>query len=391
MRTTLQENAGLPAQILWTLAVIAGVSVANLYYNQPLLDMMRQDFGVSEFQANLVAMTSQVGYALGLLFIIPLGDLYHRKRIIEVNFSLLVLSLLAIALAPDLYVVLAASLVTGICSVVPQIFIPIAAQFSTPETKGRNVGMVVSGLLTGILASRVVSGLVGDWWGWRTMYYIAAGMMVVSFVAVMRVLPDIAPTFKGKYADLMKSIFSLIRDFPQLRVYAGRAGLAFGSFLALWACLAFRMAQEPFCAGSDVVGLLGLCGVAGALSASIVGRYVKRLGVKRFNYLGCALMLSAWLLVFVVQTSYMAIVAGIILIDIGMQCIQLSNQTSMFEVVPEAANRVNTIFMTTYFVGGSLGTFLAGTAWSFGQWPGVFCVGILLSLASLCVSVLTKY
>lgn len=178
---TLKENAGLPARILWTLAVIAGVSVANLYYNQPLLDMMRRDFGITEFQANLVAMISQIGYALGLLFIIPLGDLYHRKRIIEVNFSLLVLSLLAIAVAPHLYVVLAASLVTGICSVVPQIFIPIAAQFSTPETKGRNVGMVVSGLLTGILASRVVSGVVGEWWGWRTMYYVAAALMVVSF------------------------------------------------------------------------------------------------------------------------------------------------------------------------------------------------------------------
>lgn len=189
----------------------------------------------------------------------------------------------------------------------------------------------------------------------------------------------------------MKSIFSLIREFPQLRVYAGRAGLAFGSFLSLWACLAFRMAQEPFRAGSDVVGLLGLCGVAGALSASFVGRYVKRLGVKRFNYLGCALMLSAWLLVFAAQDYYAGIVAGIIIIDIGMQCIQLSNQTSIFEVSPKAANRVNTIFMTTYFVGGSLGTFLAGTAWSFGQWPGVVCVGILLSLASLCVTAFTKY
>ena len=277
----LKENAGIPAHLLWTLAVIAGVSVANLYYNQPLLDLMRLDFSVSEFQANLIAMITQVGYALGLLFIIPLGDLYHRKRIIEINFFVLVLSLLAIAVATDIRIVWGASLLTGICSVVPQIFIPIAAQFSTPATKGRNVGLVISGLLTGILASRVVSGLVADFWGWRTMYYAAAVLMVLSFLVVMRVLPDIAPTFSGRYVDLMKSILSLLKKYPPLRIYAGRAGFAFGSFLSLWACLAFRMAQEPFCVRSDVVGLLGLCGVAGALSASIVGRYVKQVGVKR--------------------------------------------------------------------------------------------------------------
>ena len=208
----LKENAGIPASVLWTLAIVAGISVANLYYNQPLLNMIKADFGTSEFQTNMVAMYSQIGYAVGLLFIIPLGDLYHRKRIIEVNFSLLVLSLLSIAVAPSFYLVLIASFVTGVCSVVPQIFIPIAAQFSTPERKGRNVGMVVSGLLTGILASRVISGLVGDLWGWRAMYYIAAAAMVICFFVVMRVLPDIAPTFKGSYGGLMKSIFSLIRE-----------------------------------------------------------------------------------------------------------------------------------------------------------------------------------
>ena len=387
----LKENAGIPASVLWTLAIVAGISVANLYYNQPLLNMIKADFGTSEFQTNMVAMYAQIGYAVGLLFIIPLGDLYHRKRIIEVNFSLLVLSLLSIAVAPSFYLVLTASFVTGVCSVVPQIFIPIAAQFSTPERKGRNVGMVVSGLLTGILASRVISGLVGDLWGWRAMYYIAAAAMVICFFVVMRVLPDIAPTFKGSYGGLMKSIFSLIREYPQLRVYAGRAGLAFGSFLSLWACLAFKMSLPPFNAGSDVVGLLGLCGIAGALSSSFVGRYVKTLGVKRFNYLGCALMLLAWLLLFFVPDAYWSIMAGIIIIDIGMQCIQISNQTSMFEVSQKAANRVNTIFMTTYFVGGSLGTFLSGLAWTWGLWPGVVCVGILLILGSLCLTCFTRH
>ena len=151
MKQELKENGGLPAHILWTLAIVAGVSVANLYYNQPLLNIMRHELEVSEFKTNLIAMITQIGYALGLLFIVPLGDLYRRKNIILTNFFLLIFSLLAIAMAPNIYIIWAASLITGICSMIPQIFVPIASQFSRPENKGRNVGVVISGLLTGIL------------------------------------------------------------------------------------------------------------------------------------------------------------------------------------------------------------------------------------------------
>ena len=174
MKQELKENGGLPAHILWTLAIVAGVSVANLYYNHPQLNIMRHELVVSEFKTNLIAMITQIGYALGLLFIVPLGDLYRRKNIILTNLFLLIFSLLAIAMAPNIYIIWAASLITGICSMIPQIFVPIASQFSRPENKGRNVGVVISGLLTGILASRVVSGFVGEVHGWREMYFIAA-------------------------------------------------------------------------------------------------------------------------------------------------------------------------------------------------------------------------
>lgn len=390
MKYELKENGGLPPVMLWTLAIVAGVSVANLYYNQPLLNLIRQDLAVSEFQANLIAMITQVGYALGLLFIVPLGDLYRRRRIIQVNFLLLVVSLVSIAVATHICQVWAASLVTGICSMIPQIFVPIASQYSRPEHKGRNVGIVISGLLTGILASRVVSGWVGDVFGWRCMYFVAAVLMVVCGIVVSRVLPDIRPTFQGKYRQLMGSLFSLVRDYPALRVYALRSGLAFGSFLAMWSCLAFKMGGAPFFAGSDVVGYLGLCGIAGALTASFVGQAVKRVGVRRFNYIGCLLILSAWTALSVCGNSYAGIVAGVLLIDIGMQCIQLSNQTSIFELCPSASNRVNTIFMTTYFVGGSLGTLLAGICWDAGGWTGVTWAGVGLTLGSLLLTVVTK-
>lgn len=390
MKLELKVNGGLPPVMLWTLAIVAGVSVANLYYNQPLLNLIRHDLAVSEFQANLIAMITQVGYALGLLFIVPLGDLYRRRRIIQINFLLLVVSLVSIAMATHIYEVWAASLVTGICSMIPQIFVPIASQYSRPEHKGRNVGIVISGLLTGILASRVVSGWVGDVFGWRFMYFVAAFLMMVCGVVVSRVLPDIRPTFQGKYRELMGSLFSLVRDYPALRVYALRSGLAFGSFLAMWSCLAFRMGGAPFFAGSDVVGYLGLCGIAGALTASFVGQAVKRVGVRRFNYIGCLLILLAWSSLSVCGNSYAGIVAGVLLIDIGMQCIQLSNQTSIFELCPSASNRVNTIFMTTYFVGGSLGTLLAGFCWDAGGWTGVTCAGVGLALSSLLLTIVTK-
>lgn len=390
MKQPLKENEGLPASILWTLAIVAGISVANLYYNQPLLNMIRHELGVSEFKTNLIAMVTQIGYAIGLLFIVPLGDLYQRKKIILTNFILLIFSLLTIALAQDINLILIASFVTGVCSMIPQIFIPIASQFSRPENKGRNVGIVISGLLTGILASRVVSGFIGELFGWREMYFIAAGMMLVCAIIVLKVLPDIQPNFKGKYSDLMKSLLTLLKEFPQLGIYSVRAALNFGSFLAMWSCLAFKMGQAPFFANSNVIGLLGLCGIAGALTASFVGKYVKRVGVRRFNFIGCGLILLAWLLLFTGENIYIGIIAGIIIIDIGMQCIQLSNQTSVFYLCPQASNRINTIFMTTYFIGGSLGTFLAGTFWHWYGWHGVILIGAILTGTSLLITIFYK-
>lgn len=390
MKQPLKENEGLPASILWTLAIVAGISVANLYYNQPLLNMIRHELGVSEFKTNLIAMVTQIGYAIGLLFIVPLGDLYQRKKIILTNFILLIFSLLTIALAKDINLILIASFVTGVCSMIPQIFIPIASQFSRPENKGRNVGIVISGLLTGILASRVVSGFIGELFGWREMYFIAAGMMLVCAIIVLKVLPDIQPNFKGKYSGLMKSLLTLLKEFPQLGIYSVRAALNFGSFLAMWSCLAFKMGQAPFFANSNVIGLLGLCGIAGALTASFVGKYVKRVGVRRFNFIGCGLILLAWLLLFTGENIYIGIIAGIIIIDIGMQCIQLSNQTSVFYLCPQASNRINTIFMTTYFIGGSLGTFLAGTFWHWHGWHGVILIGAILTGTSLLITIFYK-
>ena len=197
---------------------------------------------------------------------------------------------------------------------------------------------------------------------------------------MLYVLPDARPNFRGTYAALMKSLLTIVRRYPTLRLYSVRAALAFGSFLCFWASLAFKIAQAPFYAGSNVVGMLGLCGIAGALTATFAGKYIRRVGVQ----------ILAWLLFFFGADSYAALVAGIVVVDIGMQCIQLSNQATLFELDPSASNRINTIFMSTYFAGGSLGTLLSGAAWSLYGWTGVVAAGILLSSASLLVTLCTK-
>ena len=376
--------------MLFIMACMAAVSVANIYYCQPLLSLMGNDLGIDEWRASLIAMITQVGYACGLFFIIPSGDKFDRKKIVSYSFSILTIALLCIALSNNFHAVMAASFAVGVCSVMPQIFIPIAAQYSRPEKKGANVGLIVSGLLTGILASRVISGLVGEWLGWRSMYVIAAIVMSLCTLIVWRIMPYTENNYTGSYKRLMHSLFALIREYKLLRICALRAAFAFGSFLALWASLTFKMEQAPFYAGSDVVGLLGLCGVAGAMSASVVGRLVSRIGVHNFNLLGAALMLSAWIIAYLWGNTYTAIIITILILDIGMQCIQLSNQTVVFSINPKASNRINTIFMTNYFIGGSLGTFLSGSAWSMAGWSGVTIVGIGLAFCSLCITLFSK-
>ena len=370
----LKDDEGVPASLLFIMACMAAVSVANIYYCQPLLSLMGNDLGIDEWRASLIAMITQVGYACGLFFIIPSGDKFDRKKIVSYSFSILTIALLCIALSNNFHAVMAASFTVGACSVMPQIFIPIAAQYSRPEKKGANVGLIVSGLLTGILASRVISGLVGEWLGWRSMYVIAAIVMSLCTLIVWRIMPYTENNYTGSYKRLMHSLFALIREYKLLRICALRAAFAFGSFLALWASLTFKMEQAPFYAGSDVVGLLGLCGVAGAMSASVVGRLVSRIGVRNFNLLGAALMLSAWIIAYLWGNTYTAIIITILILDIGMQCIQ----------------RINTIFMTNYFIGGSLGTFLSGSAWSMAGWSGVTIVGIGLAFCSLCITLFSK-
>lgn len=372
------------------MAAMAGLTVANLYYNQPLLEMIRADMATSSSMANLISVITQVGYAIGLLFIIPSGDLFSRRKIIVVCMVVATLMAATIAMAQDIYTIWAASLVMGACSIVPQLFIPIAGQFSKPENKARNMGYVLSGLLTGILAARVISGIVGEWFGWRIMYFIAGGVMMACLALTLWMLPQMQQNFSGTYGGLMKSVVRIFLDHPKIRLNSIRAAFGFGSMLSFWACLAFHLAEEPFCAGSDSVGYLGLCGVAGAIVASGIGKYIPRMGVRWFSTVGALGQIAAWIMALVFGYTYLGLILAVILVDIGLQCQQLSNQSACIQEVPEASNRANTIFMTTYFIGGSLGTFCAGIGWQAAGWMGVCIVGILFAAISLGISAFDK-
>lgn len=375
---------------MWMLAIMAGVSVANLYYCQPLLNMIREDLQLTEFQVNLMPVFTQVGYALGLLFIIPMGDLYNRRKTMMACAMVLTCSLLCISITTDVWLLLAASFITGFFSVIPQMFMPFASLYSRPEEKERRVGMILSGLLTGILGSRVASGYIGHLMGWRSMYVIAAFALMAMACMVYTRFPDVAPTYKGRFSRLLMSIRTLAKEHPRSLLYSVRSGFAFGSFLGLWGCLAFRMKEAPFYAGSDVVGMMGICGIAGALTASNVGKYIPRYGVNRIHTVGIMLQMAAWAMLGVLHDTYMGIILSIIIIDIGMQCIQLSNQSATMKLCPEASSRMNTIYMVCYFIGGSMGTFLAGTLWSLYGWMGTVVSGLLMLLLSVLSTIIIK-
>lgn len=386
MKYELRENQGIPAPLLALMAVATGLSVANCYYNQPLLSSMAKDFAVSDFSASMVATLTPIGYMLGLVFVIPLGDLLPRKRLILINYLISACALLAIALAPNIYWVWGASLLAGASSVMPQFFIPLVSYNSTPNHKVRNVGIIQACLLIGILGSRVVSGLLADVWGWRSVYWVACVLMLGCFLAIHKMFPALPKSSQGNYRNLMKSLSRLFLKYPYLRIASLRAALAYGSFFALWSCLAFRMKQAPFFASEDIIGALGLCGLAGASTVVFISGYIRKYGARFFSLAGGCVILAAWLLAFWGDGSYLWLIIAILLIDAGMQSVHLANQTSVVALDESAINRVNTVYMTIYFLGGSAGTFVSGLSWQHFGWTGVVGAGIAFAVASLLVN-----
>lgn len=363
---------------LYLMSISAGLVVANLYYNQPLLHEISLAFGVTESAVSNVALATQLGYALGLLFVIPLGDKVTNQKILQYDFLLMVASLVAAALSDSLWGLVFSSFLIGFSSAIPQLFVPMAAQLSEEKGRGRAIGIVMSGLLIGILGSRVISGYVGEAFGWRVMYYAAAILMVILFVLLRIKLPTIKPHFPGSYGSLLKSILYYFKTEPSLRLASLRGALAFAGLSAFWTTLVFLM-EDNFGYGSTVTGLFGLLGIVGALGATVFGKLNDRLNKNRLISLASLLLIATWTLFFFSENWLSGIIIGVVLIDLALQALHITNQNIIFSKNPEGRNRVNTVYMVSFFIGGSLGTTLGAVAWQYWEWKGVSGLGLLLS------------
>jgi len=384
------QKPQLTTSILWLMAISSGLVVANIYYNQPLLSLIASEFRTSQAAVSKIAMLTQVGYAAGLLLIVPLGDLLPRKRLIVIDFVLIIVSVLGMATSNSLILLYVFSFLIGLTGVIPQVFIPLTASLTHAEKRTQAIGLVMSGLLIGILGSRVISGWIGNLYGWRTVFYVAASLMLILWLLIIRKLPEVQPGYKGKYSSLMKSVFHYARTEPLLQAASLRGGLLFASFSAFWTSLIFLLAEAPFHGGSALAGSFGILGILGAIMAVFVGKLSKKFRANNFLTALLLVFILSWLIFGLYGHTYTGLVIGIIVLDVALQGAHIMNQSSIFSLHPQANNRINTVYMTTYFLGGALGTFLAGLGWQCMGWNGVIATGVGLSLLALFVH-LTYY
>jgi len=365
--------------VLYLMSISAGLVVANLYYNQPLLHQMAVDFGVSQATVSNVALATQMGYAFGLLFIVPLGDMMANKKILKFDFVLMIISLVAAAVSNSIFLLILSSFFIGFSSAIPQLFVPMAAQLASEEKRGRAIGIVMSGLLVGILGSRVISGLVGEQFGWRFMYFAATALMVLLYILLQYKLPKLESDYEGSYGKLLKSIGFYFKTEPSVRLAALRGGLGFAGLSAFWTTLVFLM-EDSFGYGSDVAGGFGLFGVVGAIAAAVVGKMSDRVSKNKLIFYAIILMFASWGIFYFSATSIFGLIVGIIVVDLGFQALHITNQNIIFSKNPEARNRVNTIYMVGFFVGGGIGTVLGANAYDRFGWHGVAGLGIILTV-----------
>ncbi|MCX2494832.1 MFS transporter [Pedobacter sp. PF22-3] len=357
------------------MAFCTGLIVANIYYCQPLVILIAKDFKLTEPVAGKITYLTQIGYALGLFLLVPLGDMFERKKQILVITGLAILALLVAAVSQSFFILEVASILIGACSIVPQLILPLAANLSTDENRGANIGIIMSGLLVGILASRAVSGSIGFWLGWRAVYYMAAGICGLLIFLMASRFPQSYPNFKGSYKELMRSMFGYIKTQPALRETSIINFLAFAIISAFWTTMVLFLANPPFNFQTLQIGLFGIAGAAGALAAPLVGKLSDGNNPRKNLMIGFILQLISIALFYFTNNHLYLFVIGIVLIDIGQQAIHVTNQTRIYTLIPEARNRLNTIFMSVSFIGASCGSALGLWLWDQGGWA-LFCYGM---------------
>ena len=367
-------------RLILLLAVACGAAVANLYYVQPLLNLVVRAFGVSDSTAGLLVTVSQVGYVIGLVALVPLGDLLERRRLIT---RVLLGAAAACAAAPSFVVLAAALAALGALSVVAMIMVPLAATLAGPEHQGQVVGTVMSGVLIGILASRTLSGLIAALGGWRLVFAVAAVAMLAFAVVLRRGLPVVAPTERLRYAPLLRSVLSLIAEQPVLRQRMALGALVFAGFSVLWTSIAFLLARAPYHYGAGVIGLFGLAGLGGALIAPLVGRLADRGHDRLALFIPLVATLASWGLLALGGSSLPALIAGIVVLDLGIQGVHINNQNAIYQLQPDARSRLTTAYMVSFFIGGVLGSLLSTTVYGAAGWDTTCLLGAVIALTAL--------
>ncbi len=381
--TTIERAEVRPVSraLVLLMAIACGVSVANLYYSQPLLELIGGDLHMSGGTVGLLVTVTQAGYAAGLCFLLPVGDLLERRALI-VSMTLVTAVLLVLtACAQTPLWLLGASLLVGALSVVAQVIVPLAASMASEDDRGKVVGTVMSGLLLGILLARTLSGLLAEVGGWRSVYASAAVLMVVLAGALWRGLPVSPPTVRTSYGDLVASVGRLVRTEPVLRRRMVYGALQFAQFSVLWTAITGLLAAPPFGYSEGVIGLVSLAGVAGALAAPLAGRLADGGRALHASVGAAALFLVSWALLAFGSSRLIPLLAGVVLLDLAAQALQVTNQSRIYTLAGDARARVTAAYMTAYFVGGALGSWAATRVASAHGWAGVCTLGAALAVA----------
>jgi predicted MFS family arabinose efflux permease len=375
----------LPSSLVLLMAVACGAAVANIYYAQPLLSTIAHDFSVSDGTAGLLVTASQIGYAAGLVLLVPLGDLIERRRLITGILLITALALAATAAAPTLTLLAAALLVVGVTSVVAQILVPLASALAAESERGQVVGKVMSGLLVGILVARTASGLLSELGGWRLVFGVSAGLMVALSVVLHFRLPRVRPTTDLSYPALLRSVGELVIEQPTLRVRMAYGALQMGQFSVLWTTIAFLLAGHPYDYSDATIGLFGLVGLAGALAAQVAGRMADRGRHHLSTGLFFATMLLSWAAIAAGKTSLTALIIGIAALDLGVQGAQITSQSVIYSLDPTARSRLTTAYMTTVFASAAASSALASAIYDTGGWDAVATLGAALAAVGVVV------
>jgi predicted MFS family arabinose efflux permease len=377
------EPSGPRPSLVLLLAVACGVSVASIYYPQPILHTIAADFHTSSGTAGLVVTLSQIGYAAGLALLVPVGDIVSRRRLVPLVLVLTAVAMVASAAAPNIGVLIALALVVGLGTVMAQVLVPLAASLASDDSRGKVVGTVMSGLLLGILLARTVSGLVAGASSWRTVYVVGAVLLVILAAVLARTLPEERARPSISYGSLLRSTMALFAAEPLLRRRALFGAVAFAAFSVFWTTSAFLLAGPPYRYSDTVIGLFGLVGAGGALAATFAGRLADREMTRSATAVCSGLILLSFLPLWLGRHNLLWLIVGILLLDVGVQGLQVTNQSLIYRLAPEARSRVNACYMVCYFAGGAIGSAVAASRYDSNGWAGVCVLGVALGLAAL--------